>query len=123
MSLADQGTPSALTQPLPPPNPGLTPQCSKAQLKWCYYKERGKEERLQSWREKNVASLQHDVTLTAFRSPNTEQKQTTWTPDLLCLERFVFSAAPSSLHQLKKANSQTDRSLLQHPGPQSEAWA
>lgn len=32
---------------------------------------------------KNVASLQYDVTLAAFRSPNTEQKQTTWTPDLL----------------------------------------
>lgn len=33
--------------------------------------------------EKNVASLQDDVTLAASRSPNTEQKQTTWTPDLL----------------------------------------
>lgn len=53
--------------------------------------------------------------------PNREQKQTTWTPDLLCLERFVFLAAPSSPRQLEKAHNQTDRSTLQlqPPGPQS----
>lgn len=53
-------------------------------------------------RKKNVASLQHDVMLAAFRSPNTEQKQTTWTPDFLSRERFVFSAAPAACASWKK---------------------
>lgn len=56
-----------------------------------------------------MASLQHDVTPAAFRSPNTEQKQTTWTPALLSLERLVFSASPSSLHELEKARELIDR--------------
>jgi hypothetical protein len=58
----------------------------------------------------------HDVTLAAFESPNREQKQTTWTPDLHCLQRFVFLAALSSVHSLEKAHHQTDRSTFQPPG-------
>ena len=61
-----------------------------------------KGERKKPGRKKNVASLQHDVTLADFRSPNTEQKQTTWTPDLLSRERFVFSAAPAACASWKK---------------------
>lgn len=60
--------------------------------------------------------LQHDVTSAAFGSPNTEQKQTTWTPVLLCLERLVFSAVPAC--QLETARQpERDRPSLQPRGP------
>lgn len=55
--------------------------------------------------------------------PNTEQKQTTWTPDLLCLERSVFSAVPVACASWKQLGSQRDRPLLQPPGPSSDPWA
>lgn len=45
--------------------------------------------------------------------PTQNRSKTTWTPDLLCHQRFVFSAAPAPAG---KSTSQTDRSSLQPPG-------
>ena len=126
ISLASPGDTISLKPPHPHPKPiGPTPQCSKAELRQCYYVRREERERKKLGKKKNVASLQHDVTLAAFRSPNTEQKQTTWTPDLLCaLKGLCFrQQLPSRLRQLEKAHSQIDRSSPQPPGPQPNPWA
>lgn len=66
---------------------------------------------------KGKESLQHDVMPAAFRSPNTEQKQTTWAPDLLSWRVCVLSSSEQPAPAGKSTRPDRQVLLLTAPGP------